>query len=684
MSILSPLDRDLALVYSPLLSVPFRRFLTARRDRSRRGAGRRVRGHGLSTSWPWDRGRCLMLDGLPETRRRLERAGCQVATYAGEEISRKGEGGAHLSDSPRCSAADPASGRQGARPRYRKPPPRSDRVPVMAGEKDVTLWFTPDGKEHFLVPTDAVVPEGPLLLRTMLGRRVSGRSRGDPIEPYRASRDEVSAHLKEQADRGLAKVKNVLSGALIDIGEAWRKAINDPASTDPIDAIDAGDAGDAIDVTDATDAGDAASAIDAPRCDRCDRCGRIRWRTRRLWGRTSAPAAMAIATAMTRARRTTTSATSSSCVRNPPQRRSRPNHRAKRSLPTPRSIFIPSRISGRLGRPAIDRESGPEDEREDPSRPDIPEADEGADFLARGLSAVLDLLGVATDALEWPSADADADAAAEALRARSESLRQSAERVSALAEKLAASPAPRSRSPGPAGRGDFVARFPPAFRQLVSVTLIIAEKPSVGRDIARIVGARGRRDGYLEGDRYWVSWCVGHLAELCEPHEYDPAWKRWSPDLLPILPERFKVKPSRSGAKQLRVLRRLLRAGEVTDVVNACDAGREGELIFRYVYELTGLPQAGAALVDLVAHRRGDSQWDGPAAAGRRTRRPGRRCPVPGRGRLASRHERHPGPHRTGSPQPAQRSGAHVRGPGADAHAGPDRPARASHRGFRQ
>lgn len=121
----------------------------------------------------------------------------------------------------------------------------------------------------------------------------------------------------------------------------------------------------------------------------------------------------------------------------------------------------------------------------------------------------------------------------------------------------------------------------------MSVTLIIAEKPSVGRDIARVVGARTRRDGYLEGPRFRVSWCIGHLAELCEPHEYDPAWKRWSADLLPILPDRFKVRPSKSGAKQLAVLRGLLRSGDVATVINACDAGREGELIFRYVYELT-------------------------------------------------------------------------------------------------
>jgi DNA topoisomerase-3 len=120
------------------------------------------------------------------------------------------------------------------------------------------------------------------------------------------------------------------------------------------------------------------------------------------------------------------------------------------------------------------------------------------------------------------------------------------------------------------------------------VTLIIAEKPSMARDIARVVGAHARREGYLEGSDVWVSWCIGHLAELCEPHEYDPRWKSWARELLPILPERLRVRPSRAGGAHLRLLHRLMRAREVGTIVNACDAGREGELIFRYVHELSG------------------------------------------------------------------------------------------------
>lgn len=118
------------------------------------------------------------------------------------------------------------------------------------------------------------------------------------------------------------------------------------------------------------------------------------------------------------------------------------------------------------------------------------------------------------------------------------------------------------------------------------VQLIVAEKPSVARDIAAVVGARKKAGGWLEGPGVRVSWCVGHLAELCEPHEYDARWKSWSPALLPLLPESFKLRPSKSGAAQLRVLRGLMNDAAVDSIVNACDAGREGELIFRRVYEL--------------------------------------------------------------------------------------------------
>jgi DNA topoisomerase-3 len=120
------------------------------------------------------------------------------------------------------------------------------------------------------------------------------------------------------------------------------------------------------------------------------------------------------------------------------------------------------------------------------------------------------------------------------------------------------------------------------------VQLIVAEKPSVARDLARVLGVRGGGRGYLEGKDRVITYCVGHLVELDEPVAYDPRWKSWRLDTLPMVPERFKLRPVASSREQLEVVRKLLRDGRFTEVVNACDAGREGELIFRYVYELAG------------------------------------------------------------------------------------------------
>ncbi|MCA9520954.1 MAG: DNA topoisomerase 3, partial [Myxococcales bacterium] len=118
------------------------------------------------------------------------------------------------------------------------------------------------------------------------------------------------------------------------------------------------------------------------------------------------------------------------------------------------------------------------------------------------------------------------------------------------------------------------------------VRLIVAEKPSVARDIARVLGVKERRAGFLASSRDWVTWCVGHLVELVEPHEYAARFKSWRFDDLPILPERFKLRPIGQTEDQFNVLKRLLTSAEVDEVVNACDAGREGELIFRQVYTL--------------------------------------------------------------------------------------------------
>ena len=118
-------------------------------------------------------------------------------------------------------------------------------------------------------------------------------------------------------------------------------------------------------------------------------------------------------------------------------------------------------------------------------------------------------------------------------------------------------------------------------------TLVIAEKPSVGRDLTRTLpGAFQKHEGYLESDAHVVSWAVGHLVQLAEPDEYDPKYKKWKMADLPIVPDEFRlvVRDERSK-KQFGVISKLLRRDDVDLVVNACDAGREGELIFAWTYE---------------------------------------------------------------------------------------------------
>ncbi|PKN59251.1 MAG: DNA topoisomerase III [Deltaproteobacteria bacterium HGW-Deltaproteobacteria-14] len=162
------------------------------------------------------------------------------------------------------------------------------------------------------------------------------------------------------------------------------------------------------------------------------------------------------------------------------------------------------------------------------------------------------------------------------------------------------------------------------------VTLVIAEKPSVARDIARVLGATSRQDGYLDGGGYRVSWCVGHLLELQEPQDYDPTWKSWSTKTLPIIPAAFRTRPRKGATKQLGVLRRLARDRDVAHVVNACDAGREGELIFRWVWDNVGPSGRGPrlsrlwissltdrAIKDGFAHLRDARDFDRLAAAAR-------------------------------------------------------------------
>ena len=118
--------------------------------------------------------------------------------------------------------------------------------------------------------------------------------------------------------------------------------------------------------------------------------------------------------------------------------------------------------------------------------------------------------------------------------------------------------------------------------------LVIAEKPSVAQSLAAVLGATSRKDGYLEGGGWLVSWCLGHLAGLADAAAYNPDYAKWRYDDLPILPESWRFTIAKDKRDQFDVLRTLLRREDVTEVVNACDAGREGELIFRTVYCLAG------------------------------------------------------------------------------------------------
>ena len=118
--------------------------------------------------------------------------------------------------------------------------------------------------------------------------------------------------------------------------------------------------------------------------------------------------------------------------------------------------------------------------------------------------------------------------------------------------------------------------------------MIVTEKPSVAISYAKILGVHGRQDGYLEGNGYLVSWCVGHLVELAPPSAYGEQYVKWNIADLPILPEKWQYLVSASTKKQFGILKKLMHRADVNTVVNSCDAGREGELIFRLVYEQAG------------------------------------------------------------------------------------------------
>lgn len=114
--------------------------------------------------------------------------------------------------------------------------------------------------------------------------------------------------------------------------------------------------------------------------------------------------------------------------------------------------------------------------------------------------------------------------------------------------------------------------------------LVIAEKPSVAISIAKVIGATKKKDGYYEGNGYKVSWCVGHLIQMANPDAYDEKYAKWNISDLPIIPKEYKFEVAKATKKQFNILKKLMNDKEIDTVINACDAGREGESIFRLVY----------------------------------------------------------------------------------------------------
>ncbi len=158
-----------------------------------------------------------------------------------------------------------------------------------------------------------------------------------------------------------------------------------------------------------------------------------------------------------------------------------------------------------------------------------------------------------------------------------------------------------------------------------NIRLVITEKPSVAKSISAVLGAKAHRDGYLEGNGYIVSWCYGHLAELASADVYDESYAKWRREQLPIIPDNWQYSVGRDKKKQLDLLSKLMKRDDVIEIINACDAGREGELIFRTVYHLAGCTKPmkrlwissmeDAAIRDGFEHLRDGSEYDNLYAA---------------------------------------------------------------------
>ena len=118
--------------------------------------------------------------------------------------------------------------------------------------------------------------------------------------------------------------------------------------------------------------------------------------------------------------------------------------------------------------------------------------------------------------------------------------------------------------------------------------LIVAEKPSVAKDIARVLGVKTKGDGFMYGDEYVITWAIGHLVSLCEPGEANPKWQKWNMWDLPMLPEKIPLKALPNTKKQYEIVKKLMCSEKIGSIICATDSAREGELIFRYIYELSG------------------------------------------------------------------------------------------------
>ncbi len=122
----------------------------------------------------------------------------------------------------------------------------------------------------------------------------------------------------------------------------------------------------------------------------------------------------------------------------------------------------------------------------------------------------------------------------------------------------------------------------------MGLKLILTEKPSVAMAYAKVLGAKERHDGYMSGNGYVVSWCIGHLIELSEPEAYDEKYGKWRSEDLPILPQNWKYQVSSSTAKQFAIIKKLMHRDDIDEIWASTDAGREGENIWRLVYEAAG------------------------------------------------------------------------------------------------